>query len=143
MTNLPDDSGRSVSCWASTVSVKTAASWSYRNTGDPDKTTAAARTTRDWILEAQDRGAGEVVLNCMDKDGVRDGYDIEQLKMARAICQVPLIASGGAGKAEDFLDVFCSAAVDGALAASVFHNGLIEIPILKAFLEQNGVEIRN
>ena len=65
--------------------------------GDPDKTEAVPVRTLDWLVEAQRRGAGEIVLNCMDSDGVRRGYDVEQLRQARALCQVPLIASGGAG----------------------------------------------
>jgi len=97
----------------------------YQNTGDPDKTSAARRDTVAWIREAQDRGAGEVVLNCMNRDGVRQGYDTTQLSVVRKNCTVPLIASGGAGNRQHFLDVFTSARVDGALAASVFHNGEI------------------
>lgn len=117
--------------------------WRVRQyTGDPDKTQALARKTLDWMIEAQKRGAGEIVLNCMGSDGVRNGYDIEQLAAARAICQVPLIASGGAGKPEHFRDVFVDADVDGALAASVFHSGAIGIPALKQYLRAQGVAVR-
>jgi len=114
----------------------------HRNTGDPDKTVSEARATLDWIAEAVQRGAGEIVLNCMDQDGVREGYDIAQLAEARAVCPVPLIASGGAGAREHFADVFSQANVDGALAASVFHMGVIAIPDLKTWLTGQGVEIR-
>lgn len=114
----------------------------HRNTGDPEKTVSEARATLDWIAEAVQRGAGEIVLNCMDQDGVREGYDIAQLAAARALCPVPLIASGGAGKREHFADVFAHAHVDGALAASVFHKGVIAIGALKAWLASQGVEIR-
>jgi cyclase len=114
----------------------------YRNTGDPDRTRAAERGTLDWLREVQCRGAGEVVLNCMNQDGVRKGYDIEQLKAARGVCRVPLIASGGAGAREHFLDVFEQANVDGALAASVFHSAELPIPALKTYLIDAGVEIR-
>ncbi|PWE17936.1 imidazole glycerol phosphate synthase subunit HisF [Marinicauda salina] len=114
----------------------------HQNTGDPDKTETSHRRTLDWIAEATDRGVGEIVLNCMDQDGVREGYDIEQLAAARAACPVPLIASGGAGAREHFADVFAQADVDGALAASVFHKGLIAIPELKAWLADRGVEMR-
>ena len=69
----------------------------YQYTGDPDKTSAAQRRTLDWVQEVQARGAGEIVLNCMNQDGVREGYDCAQLAAVRAICDVPLIASGGAG----------------------------------------------
>ena len=114
----------------------------HRNTGDPDKAVQETRATLDWINEAVDRGAGEIVLNCMDQDGVREGYDIAQLAAARALCPVPLIASGGAGAREHFAAVFAHAHVDGALAASVFHKGVIAIPDLKAWLASQGVEIR-
>ena len=87
-------------------------------------------------------GAGEIVLNCMNQDGVREGYDVKQLQMARQICTVPLIASGGAGKPEHFADVFEASGVDGALAASVFHNSVISIPDLKLFLAQRGIPVR-
>jgi cyclase len=114
----------------------------YRNTGDPDRARAADRLTLDWLVEAEDRGAGEIVLNCMNQDGVRQGYDLTQLKAARAVCRVPLIASGGAGSARHFLEVFTEARVDGALAASVFHSGELPIPKLKAYLIEAGVAIR-
>ena len=117
--------------------------WRVRQyTGDPSKTRALARRTLDWVAEAQRRGAGEIVLNCMGSDGVRQGYDIEQLKAVRAICQVPLIASGGAGEPAHFRDAFAGADVDGALAASVFHSGAIAIPELKRYLHSQGVSIR-
>jgi len=114
----------------------------YQNTGDPDKTSAAHRSTVDWVREAQERGAGEIVLNCMNQDGVRKGYDCTQLDMIRDNCHVPLIASGGAGKMSHFLDVFQSANVDGALAASVFHSAEIDIGDLKRFLAENDVHVR-
>ena len=114
----------------------------YQYTGDPDKSEAAKRSTIDWIREAQDRGAGEIVLNCMNQDGVRSGYDNEQLRLVRDNCHVPLIASGGAGAMSHFLDVFRQADVDGALAASVFHSAEINIAVLKKFLADNSVHVR-
>ena len=114
----------------------------YKNTGDPSKTQAAARRTLDWAHEAQSRGAGELVLNCMNRDGVRDGYDIEQLAAVRSVSTVPLIASGGAGQRQHFADVFIRANVDGALAASVFHSGEIGIHALKGFLRDQDIEVR-
>ena len=117
--------------------------WRVRQyTGDPDKTQALARKTLDWMLEAQQRGAGEIVLNCMGSDGVRKGYDLEQLSVARAVCHVPLVASGGAGAPEHFRDAFIEVDVDGALAASVFHSGAIAIPELKKYLRAQGVAVR-
>jgi cyclase len=114
----------------------------YQFTGDPDRSRSTARRTFDWVREAQDRGAGEIVLNCMASDGVRSGYDIAQLRQVRTVCHVPLIASGGAGSPGHFADVFAEARVDGALAASVFHSGAIAIPDLKRFLRSRHVEVR-
>ena len=102
----------------------------------------AGLRTLDWVVQAQRLGAGEIVLNCMDQDGVRRGYDLAQLKAVRAVCEVPLIASGGAGEVEHFADVFAQADVDGALAASVFHSGHIRIPALKRALAEQGIEVR-
>ena len=114
----------------------------YQFTGDPTRTRQTARKTLDWVREVQERGAGEIVLNCMASDGVRKGYDIEQLAAVRQICNVPLIASGGAGAPDHFTTVFRDARVDGALAASVFHTGAIAIPDLKTYLRQQSIEIR-
>ncbi|MDQ1119255.1 MULTISPECIES: imidazole glycerol phosphate synthase subunit HisF [Pseudoxanthomonas] len=117
--------------------------WRVRSyTGDPSKTRAEGLRTLDWIVQAQDLGAGEIVLNCMDSDGVRRGYDIEQLKAARALCHVPLVASGGAGAPEHFVAAFQDADVDAALAASVFHSGAIAIPDLKRTLADAGIAVR-
>jgi len=111
-------------------------------TGDASKTLTTSWNTLDWVKEVQARGAGEIVLNVMNKDGVRDGYDLEQLSLVRAVCSVPLIASGGAGKISHFHDVFTQSNVDGALAASVFHKQIIEIDELKKSLNDSGIEIR-
>ncbi|MFM1006453.1 imidazole glycerol phosphate synthase subunit HisF [Yersinia enterocolitica] len=114
----------------------------YQFTGDEKRTKATTWQTEDWIKEVQLRGAGEIVLNMMNQDGVRNGYDLRQLKQMRAICHVPLIASGGAGTPEHFLEAFRDADVDGALAASVFHKQIINIGELKKYLSEQGVEIR-
>jgi cyclase len=111
-------------------------------TGDAERSRDTARDTIAWAIEAQRRGAGEIVLNCMASDGVRQGYDIAQLRAVRAVCRVPLVASGGAGAADHFSDVFRSAQVDAALAASVFHSGEIAIPALKRRLRADGIEVR-
>ena len=113
-----------------------------RYSGDPARTQALATRTLDWVVEVQRLGAGEIVLNCMDSDGVLDGYDIEQLRVVRDMCKVPLIASGGAGAAQHFCEVFERCDVDGALAASVFHSAAIAIPALKQSLREAGVAIR-
>jgi imidazole glycerol-phosphate synthase subunit HisF len=111
-------------------------------TGDVERTRDTSRNTLDWVNEVQRRGAGEIVLNCMASDGVRQGYDIRQLRAVRAACRVPLVASGGAGAPEHFIDVFRAADVDAALAASVFHSGEIAIPALKTRLHADGIEVR-
>ena len=117
--------------------------WRVRShTGDPDRMRAPGMRTLGWIAEAQRLGAGEIVLNCMDSDGVRSGYDIDQLRAVRAICRVPLVASGGAGNARHFIDVFRDADVDAALAASVFHSGTLPVIELKHGLRDAGIEVR-
>ena len=110
--------------------------------GDPGKSRTTSRDMFEWLREVQDRGAGEIVLNCMASDGVRAGYDLEQLAAARALCRVPLIASGGAGEARHFRDAFECTCVDGALAASVFHSAAINIAALKRYLKDSGIEVR-
>ncbi|RMX18752.1 imidazole glycerol phosphate synthase subunit HisF [Legionella jordanis] len=114
----------------------------YQYTGDESKTRNSMRRTVDWINEAQDRGAGEIVLNCMQTDGVGHGYDLEQLHRIREITHVPLIASGGAGQLEDFVQVFSQARVDGALAATVFHEGIFSIRQVKQALAAHHIEVR-
>ena len=111
-------------------------------TGVPEAQRETGRRTLDWVVEAQERGAGEIVLNCMNQDGVRQGYDLEQLKRVRERLSVPLVASGGAGAAEHFRDVFVEADVSGALAASVFHKGVLGIADLKERLAGWGVPVR-
>ena len=114
----------------------------YQYTGDPNRSRTSGRRTLEWIVEAQSRGAGEIVVNCMNRDGVRQGYDIAQLSRVREICQVPLIASGGAGTMPHFMEVFQRAHVDGALAASVFHTAAIAIPALKKYLIDAAIPLR-
>lgn len=114
----------------------------YQFTGDEARTKATQWQTQDWVQEVQQRGAGEIVLNMMNQDGVRNGYDLQQLQMIRAVCKVPLIASGGAGTMAHFADAFQVANVDGALAASVFHKQIINIGELKQYLDQQQIEVR-
>jgi cyclase len=112
------------------------------HTGTPDAMKTPGRETLDWLSEVVDRGAGEVVLNCMSADGTRAGYDIGQLSLAREVLPIPLVASGGAGTVEHFVTVFDQADVDAALAATVFHSGQIPIPGLKQSLARAGIEVR-
>lgn len=114
----------------------------FQFTGDAKAMRQTRRLTLDWIVEAEERGAGEIVLNCMDSDGVREGFDIGQLKKARARLSIPLVASGGAGSAAHFADVFAKADVSGALAAGVFHTGAVSIAEAKDAVAAAGVEVR-
>ena len=114
----------------------------YQYTGDETKTISSKRDTVAWAREAQRRGAGEIVLNCMNNDGVKRGYDLDQLALVREAVSVPVIASGGAGDYEHFADLFQKTGIDGGLAASVFHSGQIPIPDLKHYLRQRDIEVR-
>jgi cyclase len=111
-------------------------------TGDVRKTYQTQWKTCHWIKKVQEQGAGEIVLNMMNKDGLQNGYDISQLKTMREICKVPLIASGGAGNMEHFYQALYCTNVDGVLAASVFHKNIVNIKNLKNFLIKKGIEIR-
>ena len=96
-----------------------------------------------WIKKCVDLGAGEIVVNSIDTDGVKGGFDLELLDAVAARCAVPIIASGGAGKVEDFTQLFQTLpGVDAGLAASVFHFGQIAIPDLQAELRKNGILVR-
>ena len=97
----------------------------------------------EWIKEGVDRGAGEVVVNSIDTDGVKGGFDLEMLRDVSALVKVPIIASGGAGGARDFVGLFQTLPqISAGLAASIFHFGEVAIPDLKAELKQNGVCVR-
>lgn len=96
----------------------------------------------DWALEGQRLGAGEIVLNSIDSDGVKNGYSIEITKTISEAVNIPVVASGGAGNMEHFLEVLKEGKADAALAASVFHYREIEIANLKQYLYNNGVEVR-
>lgn len=111
-------------------------------TGDIHKKKITTWQTLDWVKTVQKYGAGEIVLNMMNQDGMQNGYDLTQLKYIRKNCKIPLIASGGAGTYQHFLEVFRDAHVDGALAASIFHKKIININQLKKFLIKKGINIR-
>lgn len=98
--------------------------------------------TEEWIKEAESRGAGEILLTSMDHDGTKNGFDKRLLKQINSQIKIPLIASGGAGNVQHFVDVFQETDVDAALAASVFHYGEILIPDLKDILRNEGIEVR-
>ncbi len=96
----------------------------------------------NWVKDAVDLGAGEILFTSMDHDGTKNGFAIEALEKVAKMVSVPIIASGGCGLKEHFLDVFKSGNVDAALAASVFHFGEIKIPQLKEYLKENKINVR-
>ncbi len=97
----------------------------------------------EWIKRGVDNGAGEIVLNSIDTDGVKGGFDIEMLRAVSEIVSVPIIASGGAGSADDFVKLFSELdKVDAGLAASIFHFGEVKIGDLKKILKENGIPVR-
>lgn len=114
----------------------------FQYTGAADTIRSTHRLMLDWIAEAQERGAGEIVLNCMDQDGVRQGFDVEQLYAARQRLSIPLVASGGAGTPSHFVDVFEKADVSAALAAGIFHSGVASIADVKRAVRDAGLEVR-
>ncbi len=111
-------------------------SWSVYIKGGKEKTSLDAV---EWVKRGVELGAGEIVVNSIDEDGMKKGYDLELMKKITDAVNVPVVASGGAGKYEDFLEAVKYAAVDGVLAASVFHFGEIKIPELKEYLREKGV----
>lgn len=111
-------------------------------TGDETMSSFSGRTTFEWAKEVQERGAGEIVLNCMNKDGVRCGFDISQTQSLASELIIPVVASGGAGEPNDFVKVFKNSFVSGALAASIFHKNLVKIIDIKKALKKNNIPVR-
>ncbi|OGW72624.1 MAG: imidazole glycerol phosphate synthase subunit HisF [Omnitrophica bacterium GWA2_52_12] len=103
---------------------------------------SVGRNVLDWALEGQRLGAGEILLTSMDRDGTKDGYDLKLLKKISDQLTIPVIASGGAGCEQDFLDAFTMGGADACLAASIFHFGEIPVPVVKKFLFERGVPVR-
>jgi len=114
----------------------------FAKTGSEKTAYATNIKAIDWLAQVQDLGAGEVVINAMGQDGVKDGYDIELLKSLEERCFVPMIASGGAGGPKHFIDVFKETNVDGALAASIFHKNEFTVLEIKEALINASVNIR-
>ena len=114
----------------------------YARTGSEKSKYHTGKKTVDWLQEAQDRGAGEIVLNCMNQDGVREGYDIEQLEIMKNLCKVPLIASGGAGTLQHLKDAVLLGKSDAVLAASIFHYSIYSIQEVKEYMKKHGVLVR-
>lgn len=124
------------------IGIDTKDGFIYKNTGNILKTEQIRISVIDWAKEVAGRGAGEIVLNSINSDGTRCGYDIALLKNVCNNVNIPVIASGGAGQVEHFLHVFQHTVAGGALAASVFHKNEIQIPMLKQYLVNNGICIR-
>src|SRR5690606_22104811 len=96
----------------------------------------------DWVVECENRGAGEILFTSMDHDGTKQGFAIDALKKINERISIPLIASGGAGNKAHFLELFRAGAADAALAASIFHVNEVPVPELKDYLKEKGVSIR-
>ncbi|QED23620.1 imidazole glycerol phosphate synthase subunit HisF [Candidatus Deianiraea vastatrix] len=124
------------------VGIDTKDGFIYKNTGDNTKTQEIKISVLNWACEAAKQGAGEIVINSINSDGTKQGYDINLLKTVVNSVKIPVIASGGAGIMQHFKDVFMHANVSGALAASVFHKNEIDIKKLKEYLVNNNILIR-
>jgi cyclase len=137
VTELADAFGRQ--CVVAAVDVKrdAALGWRVFLKGGTEPTDRAAL---DWLWELSELGAGEILLTSMDRDGTGDGFDVELLEQASAL-PIPLIASGGAGLEVHFLEALIHGA-DAVLAATLFHEGILPIPRLKAYLAENGISVR-
>ena len=114
----------------------------YQYTGDPSKSKKSKLKTLSWVKQAIDRGAGEIVVNSMNFDGIKNGYDIEELSQINEISTKPIVASGGAGKVSHFKDVFKLKNVTGALAASIFHKDILPLSKLRKILLENEIPLR-
>ncbi|HEU5233807.1 MAG TPA: imidazole glycerol phosphate synthase subunit HisF [Terriglobales bacterium] len=104
--------------------------------------TPAGRTATEWAIEAEQRGAGEILLTSMDRDGTGIGFECQLTSRVSSAVQIPVIASGGAGNASHFVEVFRSGKADAALAASIFHFGIENVRDLKTALQQEGIPMR-
>ena len=114
----------------------------FQNTGDEAAIKASGKTLINWAVEAADRGAGELVINVMSADGTKNGYDADVLDEVCRAVSVPVIASGGAGCAQHFAEVFHNTDVSGALAATIFHEDSVPIPALKRYLLEANIPVR-
>ena len=114
----------------------------YAKTGDPKTKYKTTKDTVSWVKEAQEKGAGEIVLNCINQDGVRKGYDLEQLSLIRKQINIPLIASGGAGTLDHLYDGIVKGGASAVLAASIFHYGEYKIKDAKEYLNSKNVSVR-
>ena len=114
----------------------------YKYTGRESTCISSRKRTLDWVKEVTNRGAGEIVLNSMNSDGTKSGYDIKQLNLVKDISRLPIVASGGAGSMSDFKKLFKNSSINSALAAGVFHRDEISIENLKLYLKMSQIEVR-
>lgn len=114
----------------------------YQYTGSEKTIQKSTYETNQWLRKVQSLGAGEIVLNTIDSDGTKNGFDIHQINQVLNGINIPVVASGGAGKQEDFSEVFKKTNVTGALAASIFHKGQVTVGQVRENLKQNGIEVR-
>ena len=114
----------------------------FAKTGSEKTSYSTEILASNWMVKVQELGAGEVVINAMSQDGIQQGYDIDLLQTLEKFCSIPMIASGGAGGPQDFIDVFKKTNVDGALAASIFHRNKYSIGEIKEVLKSNKINIR-
>ena len=124
------------------IKIIDAEAYLFAKTGSERTAFCTNKKPLDWLQEVQDLGAGEVVINAMGQDGVKTGYDLELLRSLERKCSIPIIASGGAGGPDDFIDVFKKTQVDGALAASIFHRNEFSVGQIKEALRANNVNVR-
>jgi len=124
------------------IKFKNTEAYLFAKTGNEHTAYCTNKKAIDWLLQVQDLGAGEVVINAMGQDGVKTGYDLELLRSLESKCFIPIIASGGAGGPDDFIDVFKKTDVDGALAASIFHRNEFSVVQIKEALRANNVNVR-
>ena len=140
--NLIDDIAKRFGTSTIVVGIDTKDGKIYKNTGDNSKTQEIERSVTTWASEVASRGAGEIVLNSINSDGTKNGFDIELLAEISASVKIPVIASGGAGSMEHFADAFQKTSISGALAASVFHKNEISILELKKYLLEKNICVR-
>ena len=143
----PDLIGRIASRFGSQAVVVAIDARSSANGGGYDAFVAGGRTPAgrkavEWAREAEEHGAGEILLTSMDRDGTGAGFDCKLTSAVSSAVQIPVIASGGAGNSQHFIEVFSSGKADAALAASIFHFGVQDIRELKTLLQSNGVPMR-
>ena len=142
ITELSNEFGSQCVVIGMDIKIEDKKNYIYKKTGSEITSQSSNKLASEWVKQVQELGAGEIVINAMNKDGMRDGYSIDLLNELGDICDIPMIASGGAGHINHFIDVFKSTKVDGALAASIFHKQIYSINEVKSALLANNINIR-